>query len=564
MKKYSIKGNDRMKMCVKSIIKKITKDNEKYSIIKQFSNKGFIYLFGGIYVLLALIILIGVLEQYLIKQTPRMVFVAIAYFGLFMILGILIKKYFTDDDTEKIDRIFYIGFVLMVIFMFISGSYLLCEFRTDMATVDKCAKRFLKYNSFEHIYDTVPENDKVFRNYFIRYENNRFIVLFLAGIYSVVKLIFGGIPKETVIDIGVVAIAVSVFLSVKIAKKAFGAKISLLTFIMIFLFLPFYTYVPYCYTDVLSMPFMMVALYYFIVLVKDKCSYKKKCICILLISFMLYFGYAMKGSVIVALLAFFIYYFMKKNIKKTIIFIAVTLSIFVGMSACLRQAYIKTKLIDTKVEKNIKFPYTHWIMMGLKGTGTFDIDDFFITVEQKTYEDKKEKNLEVIKERISDYGLEGMLWHIYEKLQFTWSDGTYYIRGHIYIPMYEGQSSFYRDLVVGKQDESKEEIERKDPVFILNDDCSKDTFLIISNGYQLFIVFALFLSVVIGFYKNKDDFSLLFSIMVFGITILLLLWETRSRYLFNFLPIMIILSANTIYLNSGFIYKRVYKKRKNK
>ena len=75
-----------------------------------------------------------------------------------------------------------------------------------------------------------------------------------------------------------------------------------------------------------------------------------------------------------------------------------------------------------------QMPYTHWLMMGLTGDGGFNLDDVKYTQSFPNIDEKKAANIEVIKQRLSDYGFIGTIKHMTNKsVHNTWGDGTYFI-----------------------------------------------------------------------------------------------------------------------------------------
>lgn len=59
--------------------------------------------------------------------------------------------------------------------------------------------------------------------------------------------------------------------------------------------------------------------------------------------------------------------------------------------------------------------------------------------------------------------------------------------------------------------------------------------------------------------NKKDIYHFSLNLSVFGIILFLLMWETRSRYILNYIPIFILLATyaiDYIYLNKTLILKK--------
>ena len=99
-------------------------------------------------------------------------------------------------------------------------------------------------------------------------------------------------------------------------------------------------------------------------------------------------------------------------------------------------------------------PSTHWIMMGLNNPGGYDDNDAHFSIglknDDKSNQEIKEANIQIIKERIQNYGFTGMIDHLKQKINYTWSDGTYFsIRKLIREPLMENNP--YADYMIGHQ-----------------------------------------------------------------------------------------------------------------
>lgn len=169
-------------------------------------------------------------------------------------------------------------------------------------------------------------------------------------------------------------------------------------------------------------------------------------------------------------------------------------------------------------------PSTHWIMMGLNNPGGYDDNDAHFSIglknDDKSNQEIKEANIQIIKERIQNYGFTGMIDHLKQKINYTWSDGTYYsIRKLIREPLMENNP--YADYIIGHQNK----------YFIYFSQISHITLI----GSMLIGAFRLL--------RKKDLFESILTITIIGVFLFLLLWETRSRYLVLYLPIFLALAA---------------------
>ena len=162
--------------------------------------------------------------------------------------------------------------------------------------------------------------------------------------------------------------------------------------------------------------------------------------------------------------------------------------------------------------------------MGLKGKGWYNISDSNYTASFPDIETKTQANIKEIKNRIEQMGISNLYNHTVEKVVCTWNDGTYFISHHIEKPIKE---NFLHSIVL---DKGKYHFQ----------------FSVYSNAFQLMLLFFMLVSIIKGIKNPKPTFTTLLKGLVFAIFIFLIIWETRSRYLYNFTPVFILLSVDGI------------------
>lgn len=437
----------------------------------------------------------------------------------FLLAGIavfyLLYLRLSNISSRNLYIVFGIMFVCMLVLQFFIARSLLARPVTDLEVVHNIALNYAESGSMENMYDNLPDSNI---GYMARYANNNGIVVLLSFYYRMVYLLLGRVPALAPVCLNQVFIAASVFLCFLIAKRILGNFGALITGVFCFFFIPYYTYTPYFYTDSLSMPFTVLSIYLFM------CAYD----CQKLVSkIVLYFatgvsvgiGYALKGSVIIVLVGLVIYLVLKGGIKKILLGAGVTLSGVLALTLCFNMVVSSLNMTTEEEIYEEKYPLTHWVMMGLNGVGTFSQDDSDFTRYAGNTDEKQAANIEVIKQRLSDYGVGGFLDHLLKKAVFTWDDGTYYINHHIYD--YRGDRNILHE-------------------FILDDGEYNDIFYSISAGIQILILFMFCFTSLLAIIKPKVDYMTLIRGIIFGVMLFFLIWETRSRYLFNFTPLFIL------------------------
>ena len=192
------------------------------------------------------------------------------------------------------------------------------------------------------------------------------------------------------------------------------------------------------------------------------------------------------------------------------------------------------KIADESEKEKYEFPLTHWIMMGLHDRGGYCDKDFWYTENSGNYEEKMQANIDKIEERLSDFGVFGMIKHLAKKIGYTWDDGTYFIKQYID----HGSNNFLRSFVT------------KSPIFYLY-----------ALAYHFLMLVMIFVSYLGGVKDNTRNPVTLIRIIIFGVFLFFLIWEARSRYLVNFTPMLIIASAYGIKLVNSLSEKIIHRRK---
>lgn len=371
------------------------------------------------------------------------------------------------------------------------------------------------------LYDRIPLE---------RYPNNIFPVFIYALWYRLFYLI-GKQPEVTDgIILNAIFIYISIWFTFKTCRIIFNEKYAFVCSGLMFLFLPMIGYMPILYTDTMSMPCVIISIYIETLLNKELIKKKEKVIFLRIMEgIILAIGFKIKATVAIILMAIILNTIIelfnemglkqKKNKAGTIIII---LS-FIFFVLCINKTIETSGLFDKKECYDVQFPYTHWVKMGLNGHGGWNSADVNDTMEIKGYEEKQQENIVVIKERIMDYRLTGLFELMKKKAMFTWGDGTYYVSNKLNRqPQFDNfLSNFFR--LTGQNNEK---------------------FILYCNTFHAILMILILISIGGSILLPcKEQLQNILQFSLYGLTLFLMIWETRSRYLLNWLPIFIILSG---------------------
>ena len=243
------------------------------------------------------------------------------------------------------------------------------------------------------------------------------------------------------------------------------------------------------------------------------------CICLI--------GYFVKPTVIIVMIAIVIIEFLNLDLKiqwKKILKCLFCCLCAVGMSFGIKNIMISsTGFVQ---EKNLEMPLTHFMMMGLnpKSKGVYSRDDYNYSMSFLTKEERTEGNIKMIKERLSDYGVSGYMKLLICKNMSNYNDGTFSWEqeGGFHFP--GSQPNTWTNQLLAN-------------FYYANGDYYQ-CYLVIT---QIIWMLVLVLSVLAYLCKRKECSVIILSI--FGLSLFLLLFECRSRYLFLYLPLFMVLAG---------------------
>lgn len=454
-----------------------------------------------------------------------------------------IRRKITDSKRQTRIIIFAAAGIMLALQLTVA-YFLATEPVTDLKIIDRYAQSFAHTGNFDLIQKDASNNFI----YMIRYPNNLALMFLLSFVYRADFLVTGYVSNYIAVILNTLAINASVLMTALLAQKLFGNKKALMTLMLCMLFVPFYTYTPYYYTDSMSMPFFVGGMYLFFSAVRSETKYKKY-VLMLICGVVLLLGFKMKGSVAILAAVGVVYMFLKLKFKR---FACLTLALAIGFGgayAAYTAAYRASNIITKEQEYKYEFPPTHWIMMGLKGYGCYTIVDAEYTGRRMGKDAKVEATMEIINSRIEQRnnrtnGVDDMLTHLDIKSVWTWEDGTYFISHHIDQP--RNGRNFLHELV-------------------LNDGANHMVLYAYCCGFQLFLILMMALSAFRCIVKPSVDEYVLMRGVVFAIFVFLLIWETRSRYLYNFTPAFIMLAVDgldTVKSGINLIRDTIRKKKK--
>ena len=198
-----------------------------------------------------------------------------------------------------------------------------------------------------------------------------------------------------------------------------------------------------------------------------------------------------------------------------------------------------------QIDKGLSKTPTHYLMMGLNEdtNGVFSEEDCAFSL---SYRDKTERTiaeLKVIKRRVTDMGVSGLVNLWTKKVLTNYNDGSF---------AWWVEGSFYTDPGTAADNGLADFLQN----FYYKDGKYHDYFI---NGAHVLWMGVLALNLLAVFEKRKDAVIYILFLSLFGIALFELLFEARARYVFTYVPIYILMacgSADQVWKRIGCLAQR--------
>ncbi len=453
--------------------------------------------------------------------SPLIVIICFVIIGVILI-GIykLLNKIINEDLSLKKELIIVgLLFAVLIVFQLIYAYYMKSYPGWDWNDLFTSARNYV-----------LGFTDKVDWDYFQKFPNNYGMLYFEILIFKTLQPL--KILQSTTatiyatIAINIVIIDLAIIFTYLTVRNVLGKKTAVFSLILMLINNAFYCYIPVLYTDTVTMFFPIFILYCYTLWDKKK----SKTWPLILIAFASVIGVKIKPTIIIMLIAIIIDIIMKKKYKEIFKPLSIVLAgiLVLQLSASFLENKFSIFPYDI-LSNNKQLPYTHWIMMGMterdcgngkSWIGWYNPESMEYTLSYDTTDKRQAANIKKIKEYLKDYKISGYLTFLYRKMLFTWSDGTYYAPALLNNSTIYGKKSTFTDF----QHSSGQYINIS---YVLN------------TSMILFLYLFLIIGAINSIKKKENKVNSCY-VALLGVLIFFLLWEASSRYLINYIPIIIV------------------------
>lgn len=378
---------------------------------------------------------------------------------------------------------------------------------------------------FQHARDFVL-NGTYPGEYFLYFPNNTGLYTLWVVLFSVLKTFGAQDFYIGAFIFNIVSISTAIVLLYLCARHLFGVNKAFFVLFTAFATSPFLLYSSITYTDTVTLPYpIMIVLLW----LKARNYWRKGQFSLTLLYFCALSAFAALGSVL--------------KITVLIVWVAVAIDLIVLMcgKGRLRIAlaglgvlcfilfsglwFTRNSMMLPKYNyKQDGIPYTNWIMMGLQGQGGYNDSDYQAVLSLPDVATRKQYIKDETSNRIEFMGPIGLIQHIGDKLSYTFGDGTYVAPDKL------NRSSVQPSPLHN---------------FVIYTEPGFKYFAYISFGINTTMLLFMMIASFKSLWRGNNSITFI-RVAVFGLSLFLMIWETRSRYLINFLPLFLLCAAEAL------------------
>ncbi|MBQ7887186.1 MAG: hypothetical protein IJ313_09875 [Clostridia bacterium] len=446
--------------------------------------------------------------------------------ALYAAICLFVGKKLLDADAPRLERIAKIAVPAYLCVLFamhlISGALLEYTPSGDNFMIYNAAQLMAKDGNF----DAYPD----FYLYLSRFSNQWGFMLMLSGLYKLLfALGFADMFFPTVVVQAIIYVFGMLAL-LSIARRLRGVRGVLSLLLVLCTCFPLYIAAAVLYTDTFSMPFVALALC-FALHVLDAKTIKAQIGNSLVCALFAAIGGQVKMTAAIVLIAAAIVFVLRLRAVRALCCCAV-IALAMGLSIVGVNKAMVGPVLNPDMVAQHNTPTIHWVMMSIpNGNNPFgdDIEDY-----RQTWRMMEEG---ASREEVMD--------SIYTRL----IDKIYYLRypSRLIPAMIRKNAAAFGDGTLGLSEILDDKPTHYTPLsaVVREEGALYPVYQAVCSG--IFIAHLIFAALAcLRDMKKKDFRAALLYVAMFGFMVFMLIWEVRSRYIFNFVPVLLLLSMGFI------------------
>ncbi|MGO4857003.1 glycosyltransferase family 39 protein [Arthrobacter sp. 2MCAF14] len=382
-------------------------------------------------------------------------------------------------------------------------------------------------------------------DYFNMYPNNLAITVALTR-YSQVMVALG-VPSGgllyAAIVLNCVVLCTAILLTYLCARQLVNEGAAVFTLLPSALYLVLSPYISVVYSDSVGILFPVLLFYIHLKAVRAG-RWQVKLVLWTLLGAVTAVGYNLKPTAAFATAAIVGVYALeylfrnKSALHKLRALAGVLAATAIGFTATNTAMWVDIKAqsyVGFNVDQNTKaFPWTHFLMMGATGIGAFTQSDVNATAAIQDPTERYQHGLEVYAQRVADMGYPGYLQFIDRKAVWTFGDGSFHTWG-------EG-------LLLNQKDPFpiKDPLSNKIKDYLWGNGAHFDLMTGVWQSGWLALLFLVALPMRVRSPRLLTSSAAIMRWSLLALTLFLLFFETRPRYLYLYVPFFILLATLTL------------------
>lgn len=375
-----------------------------------------------------------------------------------------------------------------------------------------------------------------------RYPNNLTLTSGLTRWFQLCEALGISSLGMGVVVANVLALGLSLLLTWTVARRVGGATAG---YVAVGLALPLVVVSPWlgtAYSDTLGMIFPIALIWLFLV-AKDARRWWQQGLCWIAVGLVGHVGYLLKPTVVFTIIAVFaglvVAVVAERRLRLGVRSVAVALvATLVGAAAA---SVVLSLVVDPlrigpqEDEKELAIPVTHFLMMGAQQQGEYSWGGWLgadvALTESVPTDERFDHSLEVYLDRVRGWGAGGYLNFLDEKANWIYGDGNFFAFGE------------------GRMNRPQPRWEFGDPTSAALREWmvpQYDDYRWVAQARQTTWLAVLGLVVVPAFWWRRGVHALPTAVMrvaLLGLTVFLLFFEARARYLYLYLPLFLVLAS---------------------
>ncbi len=387
------------------------------------------------------------------------------------------------------------------------------------------------------LYEVNGDYEAIKNWYFSAFSNNIFLVWIYTQIVTLVDRTFGIGLEYSMVAFQCLLDVCTVYLTYRIAFDLFHSyRAAWLTYVVAYLFVGLSPWFIIVYSDAtgIVLPVLLIRLY-------QKGQYQttkgRSLTLFAILGFFAMAGFYLKPQIFITAIAMVLVSISTLVSKNKNTFQITLRKLGAGILGAVLFLGIYHSLIVPSLHFNIDkeraISWPHFLMMGLNDTtdGVYFTDDVVYSTQFATRKERNAADLEVARQRISDYGFSGMVRHLSRKEIVNYGDGTF---------AWGVEGSFFGEIPSWANN-------RVSPLMHEILFPEGKLFMTVTSCQQLFWITILAMCMFAAKTKKKEavephqeNVENVIFLSLIGLTLFELIFEARARYLFCYAPVFVL------------------------